>query len=177
MNDLSASISRKNMLLLFKMLCTDRACNFPSPEDQKQVDLFHEAVSSGGSRHLTVMQAAFRGNARSGKTSLLNVMLGKEAKPDEPSTGVICKPARIEITRSTVMVDEHDWTPIVDLDEEAVLLVQDMTIEQEMPDVPARGTSAVTISDEPSREQISDFPPTTSQTDAARLAISLLIYL
>ena len=150
---------------------------FPSTEDQKQVDLFHQAVSSGGSRDLTVMQAAFRGNARSGKTSLLNVMLGNEAKPDETSTGAICTPARIEITRSAVMVNGHDWTPVVDLEEEAVLLVQDMTIQRETPDVPARGASAVTISDERSHQHIPNIPHTTSQTNAARLVISLLIYL
>ena len=43
------------------------------------------------------------------------------------------------------MVDGHDWTPVVDLEEEAVLLVQDMTIEQETPDVPSRGAHAVII--------------------------------
>ena len=149
-----------------------------STEDQKQVELFHKAVNSGGSRQLIVMQATLRGNARSGKTSFLNVIQGKEANTVEPSTGVICKPARIELSRSVVLVDGMDWTPVADLEEEAVLLVQDMTIEQETPDVSvkdaARGASAVTMSGVLSQRPRPDVPVTASQTDSSRLVISYL---
>ena len=102
------------------------------------MDLFHTAVKSGGSRQQIIMQATFQGNARSGKTSFLKVILGKTANTVEPSTGVMCKPARIELSRSAVLVDGHDWTPVADLEEEALLLVQDVTIEQETPDIPVK---------------------------------------
>ena len=148
-----------------------------STEDQKQVELFHKAVNSGGSRQLIVMQATLRGNARSGKTSFLNVIQDKEANTVEPSTGVICKPARIELSRSAVLVDGMDWTPVADLEEEAVLLVQDMMIEQETPDVSvkdaARGASAVTMSGVLSQRPLSDVTVTASQTDSSRLVIDI----
>ena len=73
------------------------------------------------------MQAIFHGNSRSGKTSLCKVIQGKKADPSEPSTGVMDKPVHIELTQSTVVVDGLTWTPVDDLGEETVVLVQGVT--------------------------------------------------
>ena len=85
----------------------------------------------------------------------------------EPSTGVICKPARIELSRSAMLVDGHDWTPVADLEEEALLLVQDVTIEQETPDFPVKiASTGKTSSHDQSRQPlpVASGPAVTSQT-------------
>lgn len=73
------------------------------------------------------MQMTMQGNSRSGKTSLCKVVQGKEADPSEPSTGVMEKPIRIELTQTTIVVDGLTWISVDDLGEETVLLVQGAT--------------------------------------------------
>ena len=116
------------------------------------------------------MQATFQGNSRSGKTSLCKVIQGKKADPSEPSTGVMDKPVHIELTQSTVVVDGLTWTPVDDLGEEMVVLVQGVT-----PVVPV-GVDTAGRTAEPGT---TTSPLRTTHSDAApnRLVKSILSYM
>ena len=94
--------------------------------DQRQLDCFRSAIEANGSLLQIVMQAILHGIARSGKTSLTRVLQGKKANMDQPSTGAMDEPKRIEITQSTVKLDGLIWTPVEDLQEEAALVVQEI---------------------------------------------------
>ena len=55
-------------------------------------------------------------------------MQGKKANPSQHSTGVMDKPVLIEIAHSTILVsDDMTWTPLEELQDEAVQLVQGVT--------------------------------------------------
>lgn len=107
--------------------------HFVAPEDQRRLEKFREAVEANGSLVQTVMQVILQGNARSGKTSLINVLQGKRTNPAEPSTGVMEKPARIELTQSTVLFDGLEWTSVTNLQEEAAILVQEVSSDLDNP--------------------------------------------
>ena len=78
------------------------------------------------------MQTTIQGYARSGKTSLIKVLKGESACEHEPSTAVMEESARIELRKSTVLVEGMIWSPVADLSEEANLLIREVTsAEQE----------------------------------------------
>lgn len=101
-------------------------------EEQRLLDIFIDALKRKGSLNQTVMQTTIEGFARSGKTSLIKVLQGKSALEHESSTAVMEESARIELRRSTVLVEGMMWSPVADLNEEANLLIREvMSAEEE----------------------------------------------
>ena len=73
------------------------------------------------------MQGIFFGLPRSGKTSTKKRLVGKRPSLQQASTGVAEKISRVEIEKSTVQfVSQSIWNEVIDLDEEAAIVVEDI---------------------------------------------------
>ena len=79
-----------------------------------------------GSVEQIAMHCVFLGLPRSGKSSLIQRLLGK--RPSVLcSTGVAEKVVRVEIRKSTAHVSGMVWSELEDLDDEAVLVMHNVT--------------------------------------------------
>ena len=79
-----------------------------------------------GSIDQTAIHCVFIGMPRSGKSSLMRRLLGKRLS-SSTSTGVAEKVVRVEIRKSTVHVSGLLWCELEDLDDEATLLMCDVS--------------------------------------------------
>ena len=73
------------------------------------------------------MHCVFMGIPRSGKTSLIQRLLGKRPSVVSASTGVAERVVRVEIRKSTVHVSGLYWCELEDIDEEALTLMHNVT--------------------------------------------------
>ena len=80
-----------------------------------------------GSLEQTSMHCVFMGIPRSGKTSLIQRLLGKRPSVVSASTGVAERVVRVEIRKSTVYVSGLYWCELEDIDEEALTLMHDVS--------------------------------------------------
>ena len=94
----------------------------------KKLEACRQALKDKGSIDQIIMQGIFFGLPRSGKTSTKKRLVGRRAAKHQPSTGVVEKPTHIEIERSTVQfVSTSIWNEVIDLNEEATMVVEDIT--------------------------------------------------
>ena len=80
-----------------------------------------------GSLDQTAMHCVFMGIPRSGKSSLIQRLLGKRPSVVSASTGVAERVVRVEIRKSTVHVSGLTWCELEDVDEEALTLMHDVS--------------------------------------------------
>ena len=80
-----------------------------------------------GSLEQTAMHCVFMGIPRSGKSSLIQRLLGKRTSVVSASTGVAERVVRVEIRKSTVHVSGLCWCELEDIDKEALTLMHDVS--------------------------------------------------
>ena len=80
-----------------------------------------------GSVEQIAMHCVFLGLPRSGKSSLIQRLLGKPHPSVSCSTGVAEKVIRVEIRKSTAHVSGMLWSELEDLDDEAVLVMHNVS--------------------------------------------------
>lgn len=89
-----------------------------------------KAIRDGGLLRQTIVQLHLCGTARSGKTSLIRRLMSKKAREHEPSTGVVDKAVRVDIDKSSIVVETtHNssvWREIKTTGEESTLLLTGM---------------------------------------------------
>lgn len=85
--------------------------------------MLHRALKEQGKLKQTIIQLHLSGTARSGKTSLARRLMGKNAREDEPSTGVATNVARVDIVKNSVLVEEAEWRVLRDLYEESSVIL------------------------------------------------------
>ena len=73
------------------------------------------------------MHCVFMGIPRSGKSSLIQRLLGKHPSIVSASTGVAERVVRVEIRKSTAHVSGLSWCELEDIDEEALTLMHDVS--------------------------------------------------
>ena len=73
------------------------------------------------------MHCVFMGIPHSGKSTLIQQLLGKRPSIVSASTGVTERVVRVEIRKSTVHVSGLYWCELEDIDEEALTLMHNVT--------------------------------------------------
>ena len=100
------------------------------PESKRLCTVLNKAWKEGGKLEQTIVQLHLSGTARSGKTSLIRRLTGKHARKDEPSTGVADKAVRVDIAKTSMIVENTDnanvWREIRDINEESTLILTSM---------------------------------------------------
>ena len=98
----------------------------PGAEKRSHLAACERAIKEKGSLNQTAIHCVFIGMPRSGKSSLMRRLLGKHLS-SSASTGVAEKVVRVEIRKSTVHVSGLLWCELEDLDDEATLLMCDVS--------------------------------------------------
>ena len=114
-------------------------------EERKHLAACERAMNEKGSVEQIAMHCVFLGLPRSGKSSLIRRLLGKRLSVST-STGVAEKSIKVEIRKSTAQVSGLLWCELEDLDDEAVLVMCNVSRT-----APADVTSLTT--DDPVRSQ------------------------
>ena len=96
--------------------------NHAGPEERRYLAACEQAIKEKGSLSQTAMHCVFMGIPRSGKSFLIQRLLGKRPCLCA-STGVAEKVLCIEIRKSTACVSGLQWCELEDLDDEAVLVM------------------------------------------------------
>ena len=97
------------------------------PEERRYLAACEQAIKEKGSVTQTVMHCVFLGLPQSGKSSLIQRLLGKRLSKSAASTGVAENVVRVEIRKSTAHVSGLLWCELEDLDAEAVLVMHHAT--------------------------------------------------
>ena len=113
--------------------------------ERKHLAACERAMKEKGSVEQIAMHCVFLGLPRSGKSSLIRRLLGKRLSRST-STGVTEKSIKVEIRKSTAQVSGLLWCELEDLDDEAVLVMCNVSRT-----APADETSLTT--DDPVRSQ------------------------
>ena len=114
-------------------------------EERKHLAACERAMKEKGSLEQIAMHCVFLGLPRSGKSSLIRRLLGKRLSVST-STGVTDNTIKVEIRKSTAQVSGLQWCELEDLDDEAVLVMCNVSRT-----APADETSLTT--DDPVRSQ------------------------
>ena len=114
-------------------------------EERKHLAACERAMKEKGSLEQIAMHCVFLGLPRSGKSSLIRRLLGKRLFVST-STGVAEKSIKVEIRKSTAQISGLLWCEVEDLDDEAVLVMCNVSRT-----APAVETSLTT--DDPVRSQ------------------------
>ena len=117
----------------------------PGAEERKHLAACERAMKEKGSVEQIAMHCVFLGLPRSGKSSLIRRLLGKRLSVSS-STGVAETSIKVEIRKSTAQVSGLLWCELEDLDDEAVLVMCNVSRT-----APADVTSLTT--DDPVRSQ------------------------
>ena len=96
------------------------------PEERKHLAACERAMKKKGSVEQTAMHCVFLGLPRSGKSSLIKRLLGKRLSVST-STGIAENAVRVEIRKSTAHVSGLQWYELEDLDDEAVLVMHNVS--------------------------------------------------
>ena len=91
-------------------------------EERKHLAACEQAMKEKGSLEQIAMHCVFLGLPRSGKSSLIRRLLGKRLSVST-STGVADNTIKVEIRKSTAQVSGLLWCELEDLDDEAVLVM------------------------------------------------------
>ena len=95
-------------------------------EKRRHLAACERAMKEKGSVEQIAMHCVFLGLPRSGKSSLIQRLLGKRPSVS-CSTGVAEKVVRVEIRKSTAHVSGRLWCELEDLDDEAVLVMRNVS--------------------------------------------------
>ena len=98
----------------------------PEAEKRSHLAACERAIKEKGFLKQTSIHCVFIGMPRSGKSSLMRRLLGKRLS-SHASTGVAERVVRVEIRKSTVHVSGLLWCELEDLDDEATLLMCDVS--------------------------------------------------
>ena len=93
---------------------------------EKHLAACKRAMKEKGSLDQTAMHCVFMGIPRSGKSSLIQRLLGKRPSVSA-STGVAERVVRVEIRKSTVHVSGLYWCELEDIDDEALTLMHNVS--------------------------------------------------
>ena len=99
----------------------------PEEEERRYLAACERAMKETGSLEQTPMHCVFMGIPRSGKSSLIQRLLGKHPSVVSASTGVAERVVRMEIRKSTVHVSGLHWCELEDIDEEALTLMHNVS--------------------------------------------------
>ena len=95
-------------------------------DERRRLAACERAIKEKGSIDQTAIHCVFMGMPRSGKSSLMWRLLGKRLSSCT-STGVAERVVRVEIRKSTVHVSGLLWCELEDLEDEATLLIYDVS--------------------------------------------------
>ena len=111
---------------MFCLLNTEAEKRRHQAEKQRHLAACERAMKEKGSVEQIAMHCVFLGLPRSGKSSLIQRLLGKRPSVS-CSTGVAEKVVRVEIRKSTAHVSGQLWCELEDLDDEAVLVIHNVS--------------------------------------------------
>lgn len=95
-------------------------------EEEKHLAALEQTLKEKGKINKTIMQCAFIGTPRSGKSSLMKRLIGERPTPSSPSTGVADKVVQVIVRSSTTAANVSDlaWDKL-NYDDEAIVVVWD----------------------------------------------------
>ena len=96
------------------------------PQERKYLAACERAMKKKGSVEQIAMHCVFLGLPRSGKSSLIKRLLGKRLSVST-STGIAENAVRVDIRKSTAQVSGLLWCELEDLDDEAVLVMHNVS--------------------------------------------------